>query len=108
MIIEEIQRAKKKVFDKSLWLEENSSMRRTYSYKETKDWKQKMRGVETYPVCPFCGIGVGEPNKDFNRGLFCDKDCERAWEIKYFPAYIKDFIKNKITQSKIGKFGDGI
>lgn len=76
-----VERAKKRVFYDKLY-SDNLKIRKEYSYIETPraTW---VNGVETYPVCPFCGKSVGEVNKEFRSGDFCDYICLEAWFIKY-------------------------
>lgn len=70
---------------------------RGFSYKEAPDWRSKMKGVITYPCCPFCGKRVGEDNKDFNSGTFCDRSCYIAYEMHVNK---KDFTNEELIREE--------
>lgn len=53
-----------------------------FAYKESeKSCEYPGCGIITYPCCPFCGKRVGEDNRYFRRGLWCDVVCLIAYNM---------------------------
>jgi hypothetical protein len=78
--------ARKRIFDDKQYRGASG-----FAYKESeKSCAYPGCGIITYPCCIFCGKRVGEDNRDFRSGRYCDDICRIADDMRIYEEDYKD------------------